>query len=210
MSRLCLIRHGETDWNLIRRIQGHIDIPLNAQGAMQAALLAEALADVRFEALYASDLQRAFQTAHAIGRGQGQPVVPLTALRERSYGDFQGLTYDEVALRFPESYAAFSRREIDAGFPGGGESLVRLFERVGNVLEQIAGRHPNGDVLVVTHGGVLDMAHRLASGLPLQQKRTYAIGNATINWMERDAQGWRIVAWDERSHLDRALDELPG
>ena len=95
-------------------------------------------------------------------------------------------------------------------FPGGGESLNRFFARVRSALEAIADRHAGERVLVVTHGRVLDMAHRLASPLPLSQRRNFAIGNATVNWMSRERSQWKIEAWDRRGHLEAALDELPG
>lgn len=209
-SHLCLIRHGETDWNLARRMQGHTDIALNARGRMQARALACSLAGEDFVAIYSSDLQRAWETAQASARVLGLPVTPEPMLRERHYGDFQGRTYDESRASYPDAYARFVARDPEADFPGGGESLKAFFERVSSALEAIAARHPAGQVLVVAHGGVLDMAHRLASALPLTQKRDFAISNATVNWLIREPDTWRIETWDDRSHLDEALDELPG
>lgn len=207
---LCLIRHGETDWNLARRMQGHIDIALNARGQAQASALAKSLAGQSFSTIYASDLARAWETARRSAEALGLAVTAEPLLRERHYGDFQGRTYDESRQAFPEAYERFIAREVDADFPGGGESLTVFFARVRSALEGIASRHPDSRVLVVTHGGVLDMAHRLASHLPLATRRDFAIGNATVNWMTHDAGVWRIAAWDKREHLENALDELPG
>ncbi|WP_341675725.1 histidine phosphatase family protein [Niveibacterium sp. SC-1] len=209
-TRLCLTRHGETDWNRERRIQGHTDIALNPTGQEQARLLADGLRDEAFDAIYASDLTRAFQTASACAQRLGLEVQPEPALRERHYGDFQGLTYAEAEVRFPDAYAAFHRRDPAAEFPGGGESLLRFYARVARVLDMLADRHRGGTLLVVTHGGVLDMAHRLASTLPLTHKRDFALSNATMNWLLREDGRWQILAWDERAHLDETTDELPG
>jgi 2,3-bisphosphoglycerate-dependent phosphoglycerate mutase len=208
-ARLCLIRHGETDWNVARRIQGHTDIPLNHTGLEQARLLAQSLADESFDAIYSSDLGRARQTAEATAHRLHQLVQLDPSLRERHYGDFQARTYDESRTLYPEAYARFEAREPGAAFPGGGESLEVFFARVRSTLNRIADAHPLGSVLVVTHGGVLDMAHRVAADLPLQQRRDFPISNATVNWLMREEGSWRVLVWDERSHLDNSLDELP-
>lgn len=210
ICHLCLIRHGETDWNLARRMQGHIDIALNERGRAQARALAKSLASERFAAIYASDLARARETASLSAEALGLAVTAEPQLRERHYGEFQGRTYAESEAAFPEAYQRFISRDVEADFPGGGESLNRFFARVGSALEAIADRHAGERVLVVTHGGVLDMAHRLASPLPLSQRRNFAIGNATVNWMSRERSQWKIEAWDRRGHLEAALDELPG
>ncbi|WP_417067854.1 histidine phosphatase family protein [Niveibacterium terrae] len=207
---LCLIRHGETDWNLARRMQGHIDIALNARGQAQARALAKSLTGQSFSAIYASDLARARETASVSAQELGLAVTTEPLLRERHYGDFQGRTYEESRQAFPEAYERFIARDVDADFPGGGESLTIFFARVRAALEAIAARHSGSHVLVVTHGGVLDMAHRLASHLPLEQRRNFAIGNATVNWMRREQGSWRIETWDGRAHLDNSQDELPG
>lgn len=207
---LCLIRHGETDWNLARRMQGHIDIALNARGQAQARALAKSLIGQSFSAIYASDLARARETARMSAEALGLAVIAEPLLRERHYGDFQGRTYEESHQAFPEAYERFIARDVDADFPGGGESLTVFFARVRSALDGIAARHPGSRVLVVTHGGVLDMAHRLASHLPLDQRRDFAIGNATVNWMRRERDVWRILSWDGRAHLDDSRDELPG
>ncbi|GAA5177624.1 histidine phosphatase family protein [Niveibacterium umoris] len=208
-ARICLIRHGETDWNVARRIQGHTDIPLNHTGQEQARLLAQSLADERFDAIYASDLSRARQTAEAVAHRLHMSVRLDPHWRERHYGSFQALTYDEARERYPDAYARFEARVPDADFPGGGESLHVFLERVRKALDRIADAHPGGRVLVATHGGVLDMAHRVATDLPLEKRRDFPISNATVNWLMREDGDWRILVWDERSHLDQALDELP-
>ncbi|MCL2656596.1 MAG: histidine phosphatase family protein [Betaproteobacteria bacterium] len=208
-TRICLIRHGETDWNVARRMQGHTDIPLNSTGRAQACRLAASLADEHFAAIYTSDLLRARQTAEAVAHRFALHVQPEPGLRERNYGGFQGLTYDEAKAKYPDVYARFEQRITTDAFPGGGESLEMFFERVRQTLTAIAERHPDADILVVCHGGVLDMVHRIAAALPLTRKRDFPIGNATVNWLEYDQGRWVILAWDERSHLDDSLDELP-
>lgn len=208
-TRLCLVRHGETAWNAERRIQGQLDIPLNAIGESQARATAAALTGEHFDALYSSDLGRARVTAEAATHGPGMALTLDAALRERHYGAFQGLTYAEAEARFPEDYARFSARDPEHAFPDGGESLAELAARVRAALERIADAHPGGHVLIVTHGGVLDIAHRMATGKPLSQLRDFTIPNAALNRIARDQTGWRLITWAEHAHLDHTRDELP-
>lgn len=207
--RICLVRHGETSWNAERRLQGHIDIPLNQRGHAQAQSTAHSLAAFHFSAMYSSDLQRAHVTAQAIAAQRPQPLLTEQRLRERHYGHFQGLTYDEAARRYPEAYARFKARELDQPIPGQGESLAAFAARVTEALADIAQRHTGQHVLVVTHGGVLDIAHRLAAAKPLHTPRDFTIPNAALNWIEHDAGRWRLIHWGDERHLAQALDELP-
>jgi probable phosphoglycerate mutase len=210
--RICLVRHGETAWNAERRLQGHIDVPLNPRGLSQAEATARSLtrAGERFAALYSSDLQRARQTADAVARTQGIAATHDARLRERHYGVLQGLTFDEAERQQPQAWQHFKRRDPQMALDGGGESLVGLAARVRAALEEIAGRHAGEQVVVVTHGGVLDIAHRLATGKSLQGVRDFAIPNAALNWIEHCAGSWKLLAWADETHLSGALDELPG
>ncbi|MDD3329031.1 MAG: histidine phosphatase family protein [Zoogloea sp.] len=209
LTRLCLVRHGETAWNAERRLQGHTDIPLNAHGIAQAQATAASLAGERFDAAYSSDLARARQTAEAIaGRCLLTPAFD-ERLRERHYGAFQSLTYDEARERFPDDYHRFETRDPGFALSAGGESLIEFAERVRSTLEAIAGRHRGGSVLIVTHGGVLDIVHRLATGMHLQAPRDFGIPNAALNWIAWDGAAWSLIRWAEQRHLDQSLDELP-
>lgn len=206
---ICLVRHGETPWNAERRLQGHLDIELNTNGLAQAQRTAHSLAGQRFAAIYSSDLQRARQTADAIAGRCAQPVHAEPRLRERHYGAFQGLTYEEAETRFPEAFARFKAREPEFPFPGEGESLIGFAARIHAALGAIAARHAGTQVLVVTHGGVLDIAHRLATGKALTATRDFAIANAALNWIAHRDGEWRLIAWADERHLQSALDELP-
>ncbi len=203
------MRHGETPWNAERRLQGHIDIPLNDNGMAQAAAVGRSLAKERFAAIYCSDLQRARQTAETISGHHALPAKEDSRLRERHYGIFQGLTYDEVAARHPEEYHRFKAREATFSFPGGGESLVDFAGRVTGALAEFADRHAGEQVLVVAHGGVLDIARRFVTGKALHTQRDFPIPNAALNWIEHDGEQWRLLAWAIQDHLHGSLDELP-
>jgi probable phosphoglycerate mutase len=206
--RLCLIRHGETDWNAQRRLQGHIDIPLNPTGVGQAVSAAASLPGGVFTACYSSDLVRALHTAQAACSALGLVPRTLPALRERHYGHFQGLTYDEAARRHAEDYARFEARDPDFAFADGGESLRGFAQRIVACLTDIVACHPGETVLVVTHGGVLDIAHRVATGKSLTASRDFTIPNAALNWIRHDG-GWSLESWADLRHLQGARDELP-
>jgi len=209
ITRFCIIRHGETEWNAERRIQGQIDIGLNDSGRQQALAAGRWLRSAGITALYASDLRRAWDTAAEIGRALGLSAVATPELRERRYGVFEGLTYAEAARRFPEGYAAFEGRNADYDFENG-ESLRVMYARVTGKLSELAALHPGENVAVVVHGGVLDVINRFVRGNPLEMPRDFLIPNAGINWISLCDARWSVDSWGETGHLaDGALDELP-
>ncbi len=209
-ARFCFVRHGETDWNVARRIQGQLDIPLNERGRAQARATARGLRRHRFDAIYSSDLGRALETAGYAAADLGLPVHHEPALRERHFGLFQRLTYAEAKVLHPQLYARHERREPGFVPPDGGESLEQLYRRVADGLRRLARRHPGQTLLLVTHGGVLDMVRRLATGQPLAAPRDFEIPNAALNWIETRGDTFHLQSWAERAHLEQALDELPG
>ena len=208
-TRICLVRHGETEWNAERRIQGQIDIGLNDTGRRQAQAAGRWLKRADIAALYSSDLKRAWNTAQAIGAEIGLQPVPTPEMRERCYGIFQGLTYAEAQAKYPDGYAAFEGRNADYAFENG-ESLKAMFARVTGRLREIAAAHPGQNVAVVLHGGVLDIVNRFVRGNPLEMPRDFLIPNAGINWISMLDGAWHLDAWGETGHLEPgALDELP-
>lgn len=209
LTRICLVRHGETEWNVARRLQGQIDIKLNALGVRQAEAAADWLVQEPIAALYSSDLQRARTTAEHIARRLHLPLNLAPQLRERRYGVFEGLTYDEARAQHPDAYGRFEARDPDYAFAGGGESLVTFSARVSARLQEIAANHPGETVVIVTHGGVLDIVNRFVRGMPLAAPRDFLIPNAGLNWINHLEGEWRIEAWGQIAHLEAtALDEL--
>ncbi|TKC91028.1 histidine phosphatase family protein [Trinickia terrae] len=204
-TQVLFIRHGETDWNRIKRIQGHIDIPLAQSGIAQAQQLAarlarEAKAGGRLDAIYSSDLQRAQQTAQPTAAALGLPLQLEPGLRERAYGVFQGHDSAEIEARFPDEYAVWQTR--DPGFaPEGGESSRVFYHRVLHAVESIVAEHPEGRIACVAHGGVLDCVYRFVNRLPLDAPRNYALLNTSINTVEFDGGRTRVLAWADIDHL---------
>lgn len=206
-TRLIAIRHGETAWNLDTRIQGHTDIALNMTGLQQAAQVADALRDETVNAIYASDLQRAWQTASAIAHTTQAPLNADKGLRERSFGSFEGKTYAELEAEFPEDSLRWRHRDPD-WTPPAGESLATMRERILNTVTRLAQQHLGGQIVLVAHGGVLDQLYRLATGQGLQAARTWQLGNAAINRLLWTPDGFTLVGWADTQHLQLAqLDE---
>lgn len=208
-TRVCLVRHGETDWNAARRIQGSRDIDLNDSGRRQALCVAKSLVAAGISALYSSDLLRAWNTASAIGQVLGLTTRPAPQMRERNYGFFEGLTYAEAQALHPAAYVRHQARDPEFDYETG-ETLRTMYQRVSGKLETLAAAHSGETVAIVVHGGVLDIVHRHVCRTPLEARRDFEIPNAGINWLRRDESGWQIENWAQTEHLQaEALDELP-
>ncbi|WKB54891.1 histidine phosphatase family protein [Eleftheria terrae] len=207
LTRVIAIRHGETAWNLDARLQGHLDIPLNDTGRWQAARVAQALSEESLDAIYASDLSRAHETAQAIAAVAGLPVQRDAGLRERGFGEFEGMTYREIEERWPDRAMRWRKRDPLFG-PAGGESLTVFYERVIACASRLAAQHGGQTIALVAHGGVLDCLYRAASRVDLQAARTWELGNASINRLLYTPEGFMLVGWADTSHLTaETLDE---
>jgi probable phosphoglycerate mutase len=167
-TTILLARHGESDWNRARRWQGWADRPLTGRGRDQAGALALRLAEIPLDAVYASDLERARETAAAVARSQGLEVRVDPRLREVDVGSWSGLTREEAAAGFPEAYARW--REGGAGWHDG-ESYQAMSARVLAAVRAIAVAHEGGRVLVVSHGGPIRALHAAALGLDVEAYR---------------------------------------
>ncbi|MFZ9298450.1 MAG: histidine phosphatase family protein [Hylemonella sp.] len=204
MTDVLLIRHGETDWNRQLRFQGQLDVPLNAVGQDQARRLAERLAQENFSHLISSDLQRARQTAEPVGR---HPRLPQAlepelqrALREQHFGLAEGMRVAEIQRDYPQAWAQWVRFEPDFAFSGG-ESTRQFHARVMGALHALAQGHPGQTIVLVTHGGVLDMIYRSALALPLSGPRQSLIPNAGVSRVRLAGQAIQILQWADTAHL---------
>jgi probable phosphoglycerate mutase len=205
-TRICFIRHGETDWNVTKRIQGQTDIPLNETGLRQALAMAFNAAHYNFSAIYSSDLSRAIETAKMVAERRGLEVKIQPQLRERNYGIFQGITADEGARRYPEAYAHYKARDLDYDFVSG-ESLNNLAVRVSAAIAGLTSHHSGQTIAAISHAGVLDIVYRKATGRLMHTPRDFVIPNCALNWFRFDGQGWHLEAWDDHHHLAKVLME---
>ena len=205
-TRIIAIRHGETLWNVDTRIQGHRDIPLNDRGRWQAAQVARALTGEPIAAVYASDLLRAHATGAAIAEAAGAPLHAEPDLRERSFGELEGRTFAEIEAALPEQARRWRQRDPHFA-PEGGESLTLLRARIAEVTARLAARHLGQQIVLVAHGGVLDVLYRLATGQELQAPRTWLLANAALNRLLWTPEALTLVGWGDTGHLDGAARE---
>jgi len=176
-TRLVLIRHGETDWNIQKRYQGRSDTELNETGINQVQQLAQGLKEEKIEVIYTSDLTRAYQTAVIIADGRKIPIHKLPGLRECSFGIWEGKTYEEMQEQLPEEVARIKGDPVTE-IRTGGENREQLSTRVTTAIQQIIAQHPNQTVLIVAHGGSLAVALEYITGEGLIARSKYWLENA--------------------------------
>ena len=203
MTRFIVVRHGETEWNVAARIQGHGDSPLTAMGVAQADAVAQRLATEKFDRIVASDLARAHETAKRIGAVNAHPIDLDPRLRERSFGDGEGLSYEEVDRLYPGAFSRVRETDPDYRIPGG-ESRREFHERVVAGVEAIAKRHAGETLVLVTHGGVLSTLYRHIHAIALEKAHSIAITNASYNSLAFDGSRWSVETWNCTLHLPGA------
>jgi probable phosphoglycerate mutase len=199
-TRVIIVRHGQTQWNLKLIRQGHLDSPLTDRGIAQAKALGKRLAQEGFNALYSSDLGRAVQTAEMIGAVTGHCVVIDERLRERNLGVFQGLGRDEIERRFPEEYRLHRSIGPDYVIPSG-ESVRQQVERNLLCLAELGAKHVAETIVVVTHGGVLSGLFRHTFSIPFSAPRRFEFMNASLNVFNYENGSWFLQTWGDVSHL---------
>jgi len=202
-----LVRHGETDWNQDKRIQGRTNIPLNGRGRGQAEALAQRLADLSLAAIYTSDLKRARETAEIIAARQPQAVTvsALPDLRECHYGLWEGLTREEVARRFPQDWQDWLASG-ESSCPTDGEDFLSLSERAGRAFDQAA--QSGKTVLISTHRGPLRSILCHALGLDHSLLNRFFVGNCSLSALEcgsgpehKQDQWCRLILLNDTCHL---------
>jgi broad specificity phosphatase PhoE len=206
---LFLVRHGQSTWNREHRIQGQLDPPLSDEGRRQAERVGQRLAGRRFAGFYSSDLKRAFETSQAIEAATSHKPESIPGLREIFLGEWEGLRTDDLAQRFPEAWASWTE-EPDWDLVPGGEGAELFETRVAAALDEILERHRHGDVVVVTHGGVIQIALHRVIGRPSRGLFPFKIQNASISVIEKRDGRMIIGGVNDTSHLDPALVTEPG
>jgi broad specificity phosphatase PhoE len=200
-ARLLLVRHGQSTWNREHRIQGQLDPPLSEEGRRQAVQVARRLAARRLAGFYSSDLKRASETAGLIGEAVAATPSPSAGLREIYLGAWEGLTTEELAQRFPKEWALWTEEPSWDVVPGG-EGAVPFEARVNLELDAILARHQHGDVLVVTHGGVIQVALHRVVGRPNHGLFPFRIENASISVIEKRNGRFVVSGVNDTSHLE--------
>ena len=199
--RLVFIRHGSSTWNDERRIQGQLDPPLSEKGKEQARRLAERLRESQVDAFYSSDLLRARETAEAVAGCIGRPFELLPELREVALGEWEGLKRDEIVARYPEEWDRWAVRPSWDIVPGG-EGTAAFEARVGAAIELLAERHPTGRVLVVTHGGVIQVALLRIVGRSSNGFFPFTIDNASLTVLQGRPGRLVVGSVNDTCHLD--------
>ena len=199
-SRLLMVRHGESTWNRERRIQGQLDPPLTDRGRMQAREIADRLSGHDVVAMYCSDLRRAQQTARPIAESVGVEPVTMVDLREIGLGEWEGRTGDELAAGYPALWDEWTRRPSWDLVPGG-EGQSAFERRVQRALDALFDAHPEGDVLCVTHGGVVQVALSLIVGRSVDGVFPFLIENCSLSVLQRTLRGPVITAVNDTCHL---------
>jgi len=202
-ARLLLVRHGQSTWNREHRIQGQLDPPLSEEGRRQAMRVGRRLARHRLVGFYSSDLKRALETAQVIGAETGGSPSPTTALREIYLGDWEGLSTLELARRFPDAWGRWTQEPSWDVVPGG-EGAAAFESRVVAEIDSILARHEHGDILVVTHGGVIQVALHRVVGRPNHGLFPFRIENASISVIEKRNGRFVVSGVNDTSHLEGA------
>jgi probable phosphoglycerate mutase len=205
MARWYLVRHGDTDWNQEQRIQGQMDVGLNDMGRAEVARTAQRLAGIIFTTVYASDLSRAWETASIIldarpANARPEPR-PTRALREISYGAFEGKTWDEIRAMDPRTKDRSYTRDLDFA-PDNGESFRQLLQRTGEFGESLVRDHSGENVLVVAHSGSLRALAVRLLGLPDDAFwRIRGMDPAAISILQREQDPPSLIGWNDSGHL---------
>ncbi len=189
---LFLIRHGHTVNGEERRYKGHIDVELSQRGVRQMERLAEALRGVGLKEVYCSDLKRARRSAEIIAGAAGRRPVVLPSLRERSFGRWEGISFEEISRAYPEEFRRWKEDPLSFS-PPGGESTLEVRDRVLEAFQSIAERHRGDEVAVVSHGGVNRVVLCHLMGISLQNIFRIEQDYGCLNVVELTADGFPVV-----------------
>ncbi len=202
MTRIILVRHGETDWNKQERMQGQTDVPLSSQGRLQADKVAKRLKEEPISAVYSSDLSRAYHTAKTIADEHRLSVTKDADLREVDFGLWEGLHRKNVLENYKEMYHAWLHRPFEVR-PPEGENFKEVQERAHKALLTIAKRHENETIVMVAHGGMIKsiICKYLDGGF-----WDYAQGNTAVNIVEYEEDQLDFISLNDLAHLEEVND----
>jgi len=200
MLRLILARHGQTDWNAQHRYQGHAKVPLNQTGLQQATALGQRLAHEGIEAIYCSDLPRAWMTGQVVAAACDLPLQPEPRLREMDFGEWQGRTHAEIHAGRAGASPGGHQEPLSYA-PPGGETLGQLAERVGAVLQEARRTQQGQTVLWITHGGPLRTLLCLVLGLGLDKNGLFRTHTASVSELHVYQDRTLLALLNDTHHL---------
>lgn len=201
MSRLILVRHGNTKLNSAQRFWGQTDVELSEDGVRQAERLGNRLAAEKIDTVYASNLSRALVTAEIISSRHGLAVTTCTELAEINFGTIEGLTFDEISKLHPEQARQLADRSLTLKFPGG-ESIRELNDRVSKFVPRLENHAPEATILIVSHAGVLRLMVCNLLGIGLEHWRQMRLDLASVSIVETYPQGAILNLLNDTSHLE--------
>jgi len=201
LSKLLLVRHGDTELNSAQRFWGQTDVELSAAGLKQAERLRDRLATQRIDAVYSSNLQRALVTAKTIASERQLEVIICPELRETNFGEFEGLTFEEITQLYPEMTKLWTDWSLQIRFPGG-ESVDELNTRVSKFLDELRKHAPEETILIVAHSAPLRLIICYLLGIELWHWRQFRLGLASLSIVETYPQGAIISLLNDVSHLE--------
>ncbi len=183
MTRVIIIRHGETEWNASVKYQGHTDVELSEVGKAQAVKVGERLKKEKINAIYSSDLKRAYDTGLQIAKRCRLSCITQEDLRETSFGEWEGLTYKEISSKYPKLVKKW-RSDPETIKPPGGESFRQMQERVINIFNKIISKHPGETVALISHGGTIRVLLCYILGVKLKYYWKFKVDNCSITRIE--------------------------
>jgi len=201
MTKVILVRHGQTLWNLEMKYQGHCDVALTEKGVAQAMLAAKRLAGEDVCAVYASDLSRAFKTAECIAEEHKLPVIAIPELREINFGEWEGLTFEGINSQKAVSTSTLFTHPDEFVIPGG-ETFRAVKERATRALAKLIAKHPNQTIVVVSHGGTIRTVLCAVLNIHLNHLWNIKQDNTAINILEYYDERVMVSLVNDVHHLD--------
>jgi alpha-ribazole phosphatase len=198
--KLLLTRHGQTDWNIAGRYQGQSDVPLNQTGCQQAQALAKRLSVEKIDAIYSSDLSRAFDTAQAIANFHQLHINIDSRWRELSFGNWEGMNYKQMSANSPELFQQWMQDFANISTPNG-ESLKQLADRVKLSFDEIKNKHTDQTVLVVSHSGALQALLSTLLGIDLNRYWQFKIAQASVSELKIYEDSVTLNLLNDTNHL---------
>ena len=200
MTKVILIRHGQTEWNILGKYQGHSDIDLSVLGIEQANLLAQRLTKEKIDAIYTSDLKRAIKTAECIANKHQLSVQIIPELKEISFGDWEGLDYNTINLKWPGEVERFFKNAESIVIPNG-ETFYEVEQRSCNAIQKIIEQHRNQTIIIVSHGGTIRALLAHALHIPLKYIWNIRQDNTAVNILKYADNQVVIELLNDTHHL---------